>query len=29
MDPDIDFAATAGRFDTYLIGRKAYEAIRT
>ena len=28
MDPDIDFAATAGRFDTYLIGRKTYEAMR-
>ena len=28
MDPDIDFAAMAGRFDTYLIGRKTYEAMR-
>ena len=28
MDPDVDFAASAGRFDTYLIGRKTYEAIR-
>jgi dihydrofolate reductase len=28
MDPDIDFAAAAGRFDTYLIGRKTYEAMR-
>jgi dihydrofolate reductase len=28
MDPDVDFAAMAGRFDTYLIGRKTYEAMR-
>jgi dihydrofolate reductase len=28
MDPDIDFAAMASRFDTYLIGRKTYDAMR-
>jgi dihydrofolate reductase len=28
MDPDLDFAAMSARFDTYLIGRKTYEAIR-
>ena len=28
MDPDIDFAAMSARFDTYLIGRKSYEAMR-
>ena len=27
MDPDIDFAALAAPFDTYLIGRKSYEAM--
>jgi dihydrofolate reductase len=26
QDPDIDFAAIAKQFDTYLIGRKTYEA---
>lgn len=25
MDPDIDFAALMGRFDTFLMGRKSYE----
>jgi dihydrofolate reductase len=29
MDPDIDFAAMQNRFDTYLIGRKTFEAMRT
>jgi len=28
MDPDIDFAALAARFDTYLIGRKTFDAMR-
>ena len=28
MDPDIDFAALMGRFDTFLIGRKTFDAIR-
>jgi len=28
MDPDIDFAALMGRFDTFLIGRKTYEVMR-
>jgi dihydrofolate reductase len=28
MDPDIDFAAHMRRFDTFLIGRKTYEAMR-
>ena len=28
MDPDIDFAAQMARFDTFLIGRKTFEAIR-
>ena len=28
MDPDIDFAAFMGRFDTFLIGRKTFEAMR-
>ena len=28
MDPDIDFAAGMRRFDTFLIGRKTFEAIR-
>ena len=28
MDPDIDFAAMTARFDTFLIGRKTYEAMR-
>lgn len=28
MDPDIDFAGSAKRFDTYLIGRKTFEAMR-
>jgi dihydrofolate reductase len=28
MDPDIDFAALMGRFDTFLIGRKTFEAMR-
>jgi dihydrofolate reductase len=27
MDPDIDFAGFATRFDTYLIGRKTFEAM--
>lgn len=27
-DPDIDFAALMGRFDTFLIGRKTYEVMR-
>ena len=26
MDPDIDFAAFAARFDTHLLGRKSFEA---
>ncbi len=28
MDPDIDFAALMGGFDTVLLGRKTYEATR-
>ena len=28
MDPDMDFAGFATRFDTYLIGRKTFEAMR-
>jgi dihydrofolate reductase len=28
MDPDIDFAAMMARFDTYLVGRKTYDAMR-
>jgi dihydrofolate reductase len=28
MDPDIDFAAAMDRFDTFLIGRKTFEAVR-
>lgn len=28
MDPDIDFAALAGSFDTLLLGRRTYEAAR-
>ena len=28
MDPEIDFAALAGSFDTILLGRKTYEAAR-
>jgi dihydrofolate reductase len=28
MDPDIDFARLAARFDTYLIGRKTFDAMR-
>lgn len=28
MDPDFDFAESATRFDTYLIGRKTFEAMR-
>ena len=28
MDPDMDFAEFATRFDTYLIGRKTFEAMR-
>jgi dihydrofolate reductase len=28
MDPDIDFAGMAARFDTYLIGRKTFEVMR-
>ncbi len=27
-DPDIDFAALLGRFDTFLIGRKTFEVMR-
>src|SRR5262245_44082459 len=27
MDPEIDFAAMAQQYDTYLIGRKTYEAM--
>ncbi len=27
MDPDIDFAAIQAEFDTYLIGRKTFEAM--
>src|ERR1700730_921796 len=28
MDPEIDFAALMGRFDTFLIGRKTFEVMR-
>src|SRR5918995_1652687 len=28
MDPDIDFAAMMARFDTFLIGRKTFDAMR-
>ncbi len=28
MDPDIDFGALMGRFDTVLLGRKTYDATR-
>jgi dihydrofolate reductase len=28
MDPDMDFAALMRRFDTFLIGRKTFEAIQ-
>jgi dihydrofolate reductase len=28
MDPDIDFAAMVAEFDTFLIGRKTFEAMR-
>jgi dihydrofolate reductase len=28
MDPDIDFAAMSAAFDTYLIGRKTFEAMQ-
>src|SRR5262245_4545151 len=28
MDPDIDFAALMARFDTFLIGRKTFDAMR-
>jgi dihydrofolate reductase len=28
MDPDMDFAAMMGRFDTFLIGRKTFEVMR-
>ena len=28
MDPEIDFAGMAAQFDTYLIGRKTFEAMR-
>ena len=28
MDPEIDFMALMGRFDTFLIGRKTFEAMR-
>jgi dihydrofolate reductase len=28
MDPDIDFSALTGSFDTILLGRKTYEAAR-
>ena len=28
MDPEIDFSATFARFDTFLLGRKTYEATR-
>jgi dihydrofolate reductase len=27
MDPDIDFAALMGRFDTFLVGRKTWEVM--
>ena len=28
MDPDIDFAEMMGQFDTFLVGRKTFEAMR-
>src|SRR5262245_45276921 len=28
MDPDIDFGALFGRFDTILMGRKSYDLVR-
>jgi dihydrofolate reductase len=28
MDPDIDFMALMGRFDTFLLGRKTFEMMR-
>ena len=28
MDPDIDFAGMTARYDTFLIGRKTYQAMR-
>ncbi len=28
MDPEIDFGALMGRFDTVLLGRKSYETTR-
>jgi dihydrofolate reductase len=28
MDPDMDFAALTRRFDTFLVGRKTFEAMR-
>jgi dihydrofolate reductase len=28
MDPEIDFTAMMGRFDTVLLGRKSYEATK-
>jgi dihydrofolate reductase len=28
MDPDIDFGATMAEFDTFLIGRKTFDAMR-
>jgi dihydrofolate reductase len=28
MDPEIDFAGMMRQFDTYLIGRKTFEAMR-
>ncbi len=28
MDPDMDFAAMMGRYDTFLIGRKTFDAMR-
>ena len=28
MDPDLDFAAMMSRFDTFLIGRKTYQAMQ-
>ena len=28
MDPDVDFAGMMNRFDTFLIGRKTFEAIQ-
>lgn len=28
VDPEIDFAAMGAEFDTILVGRKTYEAVR-